>query len=214
MTNYIFCEKTSLPHTAHALSKLKILKPVRKDLREKHILLGLQTRRPEVDTALNLMNLQPKIGIQNEAKVLGVKNTELRAFYRKIESERSKCGDFPVPSEFSHIFESDPQNGDFVGEAHKSTFFQAKTENFCIFFLERELIYLESQICCLDGTFHVVKNLPFSQLFMISAQFRHQENVLTVPLIFIFMRERKTVNYEEVFGFLKNKFENVFDREL
>ena len=74
--------------------KLKILNPVRKDLREKHILLGLQTRRPEVDTALNLMNLQPKIGIQNEAKVLGVKNNELRAFYRKIESERSKCGHY------------------------------------------------------------------------------------------------------------------------
>ena len=48
LTNYIFCEKTSLPHTAHALSKLKILNPVRKDLREKHILLGLQTRRSEV----------------------------------------------------------------------------------------------------------------------------------------------------------------------
>ena len=25
LTNYIFCEKNSLPHTAHALSKLKIL---------------------------------------------------------------------------------------------------------------------------------------------------------------------------------------------
>ena len=72
LRNYIFCEKNSLPHTAHALSKLKILNPVRKDLREKHILLGLQTRRPEVDTALNIMNLQPKIGIQNETKVLGV----------------------------------------------------------------------------------------------------------------------------------------------
>ena len=75
LRNYIFCEKNSLPHTDHALSKLKVLNPVRKDLREKHILLGLQTRRPEVDTALNLMNLQPKIGIQNESKVLGVKKT-------------------------------------------------------------------------------------------------------------------------------------------
>ena len=35
---------------------VKILNSVRKDLREKHILLGLQTRRPEGDTALNLMN--------------------------------------------------------------------------------------------------------------------------------------------------------------
>ena len=121
---------------------------------------------------------------------------------------------FPVPEEFSHIFETDPQNGDFIGDVQKSKFFQGQNENFSMFFLERELSYLETQICCLDGTFTIVKNLPFSQLFMITAQFRHQENVISVPFVFILMRERKTVNYEEALSFLKMKFETFFEREL
>ena len=137
----------------------------KKDFRETHIELGLKTLRPEVDSALNIMGLQKKIGVQSEAKVLGNKQIELNAFYAKIWSQRLNTGNFPVPPEFADIFESDPQNGDYIGEAVKAKFFQAQTENFSIFFLERELLYFESQVCCADGTFYVTKNLPFHFCF-------------------------------------------------
>ena len=65
--------------------------------------------------------------------------------------------------------------------------------------MEKELKFFETQVCCADGTFFIVKNLPFSQLYMITAQFRHFDNVLTVPFIFILMKEKKACNYEEIF---------------
>ena len=49
---------------------------------------------------------------------------------------------------------------------------------------------------------------------MISAQFRHLDNVLSVPFIFVLMKERKVLNYEEVFDFIKMKFKNLHNREL
>ena len=42
-----------------------VLSGVKKDLRELHIVMGLKTYRPEVDSALSLMKLNEKIGIQN-----------------------------------------------------------------------------------------------------------------------------------------------------
>ena len=83
-----------------------VLSGVKKDLRELHIEMGLKTYRPEVDSALSLMKISEKIGIQNESRVLGKKHNELLAFYRKMWSRRSNTGNMPVPAEFSYIFES------------------------------------------------------------------------------------------------------------
>ena len=84
------------------------------------------------------MKINEKIGIQNEARVLGKKHNELQAFYRKMWSQRSNTGNMPVPAEFSYIFESDHQS-DFIEKSTKSQFFQGQTSNFTIFFLEKEL---------------------------------------------------------------------------
>ena len=113
----------------------------------------------------------------------------------------------------NYIFESDHQS-DFIEKPTKSTFFQGQTNNFTIFYLEKELIFLETQICCADGTFFIMKNLPFTQLYMICAQFRHFDNVFSVPFIFIMMKERKALHYEEVFDFIKMKFKDIHNREL
>ena len=84
---FIVQTKNSQPHSEHPVSKLGVLSGVKKDFRELHIEMGLKTFRPEVDSALNLMKLNEKIGIQNEARILGRKKTEIKAFYRKMWSQ-------------------------------------------------------------------------------------------------------------------------------
>ena len=192
---------------------MTLLDPVKRDFREAHVTLGLQTGRDEINTILGIMDIGKNHGVQTEAKILGKNRNEQDAFYRKIWSNQTNTGDLPVPDEFAYIFESDPQNGDFIGEAAKSKFFQGQTENFTIFFLEKELTFLETQNCCSDGTFYICKNIPFHQLYIISANFRHLENVLSVPFIFCFMKERKSKNYEEVFDFLRVRFNEISRRE-
>ena len=87
LSNFIVQTKNSQPHSEHPVSKLGVLSGVKKDFRELHIEMGLKTFRPEVDSALNLMKLNEKIGIQNEARILGRKKTEIKAFYRKMWSQ-------------------------------------------------------------------------------------------------------------------------------
>ena len=89
LSNFIVLAKNSPPHSEHPVSKLGVLSGVKKDLRELHIEMGLKTYRPEVDSALSLMKISEKIGIQNESRVLGRKHNELQAFYRKMWSRRS-----------------------------------------------------------------------------------------------------------------------------
>ena len=84
-------------------------------------------------------------GVQTEAQILGKRTNEQKAFYRKKWATQIS-GEFTVPDDFAYICESDPQNGDFVGDSTKTKFFQGQTKSFTIFFLERELPYLETQI--------------------------------------------------------------------
>ena len=49
---------------------------------------------------------------------------------------------------------------------------------------------------------------------MITAQFRHFDNVLTVPFIFILMKQKKACDYEEIFDFIRMKFKSLHDRDL
>ena len=62
--------------------------------------------------------------------------TEIKAFYRKMWSNRSNTGDLPVPTEFAYIFESDHES-DFIEKSTKSQFFQGQTSNFTIFFWKK-----------------------------------------------------------------------------
>ena len=73
LSNFIVLAKDSPPHSEHPVSKLGLLSGVKKDLRETHIEMGLKTFRPEVDSALRLMKLQEKVGVQIEKKILGRK---------------------------------------------------------------------------------------------------------------------------------------------
>ena len=212
LENYIFFPKNSAAHSNPPHS-VTLLNPVKHDFRESHVNLGVQTGREEINTVLGVWDLTRTYGVQTEATVLGKRRNEQAAFYRKKWASEVS-GELPVPDDFAYIYESDPRNGDFIGEATKTKFFQGQTENFTIFFLERELIYLETQTCCSDGTFHIVKNLNFHQLYIISATFRHLENVISVPIIFCFMKERKAVNYHEVFDFVRVKFAEIFHRPL
>ena len=87
-----------------------------------------------------------------------------------------------------------------------------KTANF--FFLDRELIYLETQKVFGDGTFELVKNLKFHQVYLLSANFTVLDRVISYPFCFILILKRSKKNYLEIFRFLKAKFEQNFGRPL
>ena len=133
---------------------------------------------------------KPYNRVQIEAEVAGKRQTELKSFNQKIWRLQMNGNNDPrqVPVEFRTIPES--PEGDFIGEAVDTTFFQGSSENCDYFFLSRELIYLETQKVFGDGTFTLVKNLKYHQVYLLSTTFSILDRVISYPYVFILMRKR------------------------
>ena len=52
-------------------------------------------------------------------------------------------------------------------------------------FLERELVYLETQKVFADGTFELVKNLEFHQVYLLSTNFTFLDRIFSYPFCLI-----------------------------
>ena len=62
---------------------------------------------------------------------------------------------------------------------------QHTTDLQIIFYLEKELIFLEShQNLIADGTFHLVKNIDFHQIYVISVLYEIDNKTFSYPLSF------------------------------
>ena len=81
-------------------------------------------------------------------------------------------------------------------------------------FLERELVYLETQKVFADRTYGLVKNLEFHQVYLLSTNFAFLDRFFSYQFCFILMRKKQKLNYVEIFPFLKQKFESKFERQL
>ena len=138
---------------------------IRRELRETHTSLALDTLQSEVDSTLRSWNLR-RYGPQLEAMVVRNKINEHRSAWYKINAKIGYNGVGEIPNCAKYV--SITNFVDFY-DPYKEDHFQCSTENQHIFFLKSELYKFEVHDLFLDGTFHLVKNLSeYCQIYIIS----------------------------------------------
>ena len=181
--------------------------------RENHTDLALLTGRGESDTIGRSWSVKSKYGPEIEALIYRDKKLEQNSSSRKLNRLIK-----------NELINGVPLSAKTVGESnlHDKTNFktdlphhQHTTDLQIIFHLDKELIFLEShQNLFADGTFHLVKNVDFHQIYVISVLYEIDNRTFSYPLIFSLMKNRLSSTYDELFKFLKDKFFEKFGREL
>ena len=85
-------------------------------------------------------------------------------------------------------------------------FFQYQDSEQSIFFLKSEIKMLQNRDWYCDGTFTIIKNLKFEQIYIISILHSESNHTFTYPVGFCFMRHRKIPNYNILFQFLYDTY--------
>ena len=88
-----------------------------------------------------------------------------------------------------------------------------QTNDFVPCFLESEMHLWASELF-LDGTFSLTRSTEFSQVYIFSHLFLNDHKTFSYPLIFIMMRNKKKISYDDIFNFLKTQYFNKFEIEL
>ena len=83
-----------------------------------------------------------------------------------------------------------------------------------IFYLTDELDLLEQHPVYVDGTFTLVKDQDFTQIYIISVLFKHGNRTFSYPVVLSLMRGRTGDSYREFFGHLAQIFHQKNDRPL
>ena len=83
-----------------------------------------------------------------------------------------------------------------------------------MFFLEDELYMLNERDWYCDGTFFLVKNVDYEQIYIISVLYSENNKTFTYPVAFSYMKDTKTETYNEIFDFLKEKFNAKYNHDL
>jgi hypothetical protein len=83
-----------------------------------------------------------------------------------------------------------------------------------IFFISDELILLHKTKWYLDGTFFLLKNVSYSQVYIISIFFDFGTHTFSYPLVFSFQERRNKKTYIKLLEFLKQKFFEVNNFEI
>ena len=186
--------------------------PIRKDFRHAHVRAGLILNEPAFDETLTRFGLLERFGLDFQVKSTGSKSAELQAFYyqnRKITRDVPKN---KVPPKFSKILRTNFRNGTFGSyEENWHQFSSPKQE---IFYLTDELDLLEQHPVYVDGTFTLVKDQDFTQIYIISVLFKHGNRTFSYPVVLSLMRGRTGESYREFFGHLAQIFHQKNDRPL
>jgi len=98
---------------------------------------------------------------------------------------------------------------EFINDAIPDSFLLADIEvngrRHLIFATNAQLkILVKAENWFVDGTFQVVKK-PFTQLYSVHAFVRAEECTKQVPLVFVLMSGKRTVDYKGVFQFIVDK---------
>ena len=62
----------------------------------------------------------------------------------------------------------------------------------------------------LDGTFSLTRSTDFIQVYIFSHLFENDNRTFSYPILFILMRNKKSVTYSDLLNFMKNTFEEKF----
>ena len=162
------------------------------------------------------MRIGAQYGVETEARVLGRKKNETMAFYRKNFIKNGRCSQAQVPLQFKTIFQSPESRTLIVQNSIESKFLQAENSNFIAFFLSKELRFFETSKVYFDGTFDICRNFSdrFCQLYIISTTQTVLDRVISTPIAFFYMKSRRAADYNLIFEFLSEKFEEEFGRKL
>ena len=110
---------------------------------------------------------------------------------------------------------STPEN--ITDDAVPETFIHLsqKTENMIPCYLKSELSILNHKDLYFDGTFSLVRNLDYNQIYIISIVYSNGgSGVLSYPVMFFLMKKRAKNDYIEILNFVKKLYIDEFGTEL
>ena len=209
-TNWKVSAHNSTPHMKD--ERATFFTHIRKDFREVHTELGLDTLQSEVDTTMRAWNLR-RYGPQLEAEIVQNKINEMRSAWYKINKKVGFGGSMEIPESCKEVaFPNwDCPELSVTYESH----FQISTEHQHIFFLKSELYKFKTHDLFLDGTFHLLKNCgKYNQIYIISILYNENNATFSYPILFSFMKNRFTANYVELFQVVNHNFFEQFNEEL
>ena len=90
-----------------------------------------------------------------------------------------------------------------------------QTENMDPCYLKSELSKLNQKDLYFDGTFSLVRNLDYNQIYIVSIVYSNGGTaVFSYPVMFFLMKKKSKINYIEILTFIKNLYFEEFGTEL
>ena len=103
---------------------------------------------------------------------------------------------------------------DFRTGQPKCEDFRHERNNHVYFFVPSLLSMLDKGTITMDGTWSVVKHLPYVQLYIISQYLRVGDRCFTMPIFYAMMPSRKTKDYDVLFSDLKFYYKKYCGKDL
>ena len=173
---------------------------------------GLKNKKCAYLETVRDWGLRQEFGIDFESEIIGSQKRESNAFYEIFGRSFQKVTADQIPLEYLFIERTEIKKKRFL--VTKQSWLQHKSENIVIFFLEDELIKLESDFVFADGTFTLTKDLKYTQVYILSILIKKENRTLSYPISFSLMKGRSAQNYRELFKVLCEIFEKKEKRKL
>ena len=184
--------------------------PLHVEFRHNHVQTGLALKAPAWTQTVQHFRLRERYGADFESKIIGDKKREHNVFYEKFSRIFEKCKKTEVPFEYRQI---ERTNFDDLS-VFRENWHQHKSEKLEIFFLADELHYLETESVYADGTFYLMKDLDFCQVYILSVLFKRENRTYSYPIVCAFTLGRTSAIYLEFFSFIADFFQTRFKRPL
>ena len=137
---------------------------------------------------------------------------EMDSAYRKMARRRIFVPEKEIPEHSQKIEMTD---FDDTGMGTKfEQFFQYESKKQKVFYLESELHLLRQRNWFVDGTFFLLKNLSYLQVYIISVLYEENNQVYVYPVVFSFHEQKDLSTYNEFFSVLNDRFKALHKTDL
>ena len=145
------------------------------------------------------------------ARITKIQNEKRSSFYHQAKSRNSIQG---VNSDFLEILRT-PE--DITADAVPEPFIHLsqQTENMVPCYLKSELSKIDQKDLYFDGTFSLVRNLDYNQIYIVSIVYSNGGTaVFSYPVMFFLMKKKLKIDYIEILTFIKNLYFEEFGTKL
>ena len=145
------------------------------------------------------------------AKITGIVKEKKSSRYFQAKNRNLING---VDEKLLKILRSSP---DICSDPISETFIHLdeETSNFIPVYLKSEIIKLNHKDIYCDGTFSVVRNSEYSQIYIFSILYSNGgKGVFTYPVMFFLMKSKFKKNYVEILEFIKKLYRESQNSEL